>query len=105
MATVTCVYTILATGQATPAQLANAMAAANVPIPPEFFTLTGATLTSDNTAVVGASAVRTIVFGDVAPQFVAQFPVDKTSPFLGLMTLPIQAYVNARVIESLPVAA
>ena len=44
---VTCVYTINAVGQMTPTQLSVAMSAANVPIPPEFLLLTGATVTSD----------------------------------------------------------
>ena len=105
MATVTCVYTIRPYGQKTAAQLATAMAAANVPVPPEFLLLTGATTTSDVSAVVAGNAVRTIVFADVSPQFVAQFPNDVVSPFLGLMTLPINAFVNATVVESLPVAA
>jgi hypothetical protein len=105
MATVTCVYTIRPYGQRTAAQLAALMAAGNVPIPPEFLLLTGATVTSDVSAAAGGNAVRTIVFADVSAQFVAQFPVDVISPFLGLMTLPINAFVNCTCIESQPVAA
>ena len=106
--TVTCVYTINCYGQRIPGQTIQDMAAANVPIPPEFLTLTGATLVgggSDTTAVVGNTAVRTIVFVVSGAQFQAQFPVDQLSPFYGLMTLPIQAYCNQKVVESQPVGA
>jgi len=105
VATVTCVYTIIPYGQRTAAQLVVLMNAAHVPIPPEFLLLTGATVISDVSAVGIGTAVRTIIFGDVSAQFVAQFPNDKVSPFLGLMTLPINAAVNCTVVESLPVAA
>ena len=57
------------------------------------------------TEVDSLTGQRTIVFADVSPQFVAQFPNDVVSPFLGLMTLPINAFVNCTVVESLPVAA
>ena len=102
---VTCVYTINASGQMTPSQLATAMSATNVPIPPEFLALTGAVVTSDVVThpAVPPRGVRTIVFDVTSAQFHAQFPNDSASPFLGLMTLPIQAFVNARVIESAPV--
>ncbi len=102
---VTCVYTINASGQMTPAQLAAAMAAANIPIPPEFFALTGAALTSDNSVAGATSAARTVVFDITSAQFQDQLPDDPLGPFWGLMTLPIGVYVNAQVIESAPVAA
>lgn len=102
---VTCVYTINASGQMTPAQLAAAMAAADIPIPPEFFALTGAALTSDNSVAGATSAARTVVFDITSAQFQDQFPDDPLGPFWGLLTLPIGAYVNAQVIESAPVAA
>jgi hypothetical protein len=106
--TVTCVYTIRCYGQRTPAQTATDMDAANVPIPPEFFTLTGATLAgggSDTTATSGQTAARTIVFVVNTAQFEAQFPNDELSPFYGLMTGPIQAACNQKVVESQPVGA
>jgi hypothetical protein len=102
---VTCVYTINAAGQMTPAQLAAAMSAPNVPIPPDFLTLTGATVTSDNSVPGAGNAVRTVVFNITSAQFQAQFPVDAASPFLGLLTLPIGLFVNAPVVESFPLVA
>jgi len=100
---VTCKYTINAAGQMTPAQLAVAMSAANIPIPPEFYALTGATLTSDVSAAGVGLATRTIVFDITSLQFQEQFIDDSLGPFWGLMTLPIGAYVNAPVIETAPV--
>lgn len=102
---VTCIYTINASGQMTPTQLALAMAAADIPIPPEFFALTGAALTSDNSVAGATSAARTVVFDITSAQFQDQFPDDPLGPFWGLLTLPIGVYVNAQVIESAPVAA
>jgi hypothetical protein len=102
--TVTCVYTINASGQMTPTQLAAAMSAVTVPIPPEFLLLTGATITSDNTVAGATSAARTVVFNIASAQFQAQFPDDPLGPFWGLLTLPIAAFVNAPVLEALPVA-
>ena len=52
---VTCVYTINASGQLTPAQIALIMGALAVPIPAEFLALTGAAVTSDN-SVAGATS-------------------------------------------------
>ncbi|HXB28143.1 MAG TPA: hypothetical protein VNV25_25660 [Gemmatimonadaceae bacterium] len=103
--TVTCAYTINASGQMTPAQLAASMAAADIPIPVEFLELTGATVTSDTTAAGATSAARTVVFNITAAQFQSQFPDDPLGPFWGLLTLPIAEYVNAPVLEALPVAA
>jgi hypothetical protein len=100
---VTCVYTVHPYGQRTAAQLATQMAVQQVD--PGFLAFTGASITSDTSAVAGSDAVRTIVFNITSAQFQAQFPVDQVSPFLGLMTLPINAFVNANVIESLPVVA
>ena len=103
--TVTCVYTINAAGQLSPTNLAAAMAAANIPVPPEFLALTGATVTSDNSVAGFTNAVRTIVFNITSAQFQAQFPHDAASPFLGLLTLPIGLFVNAPVVESFPLVA
>lgn len=103
--TVTCVYTINCYGQRTPGQTQTDMNSTNVPVPPEFYTLTGAAIDSDTVAVSGQTAVRTIVFFVDGAQFEAQFPNDELSPFYGLMTGPIQAYCNQRVIESQPVGA
>lgn len=103
--TVTCVYTINPTGQLGAPQTAAAMSSSNVPIPPEFLALTGATVTSDTTSSAGGTASRTVVFNIASAQFQAQFPSDVVSPFRGLLTLPIGKYVNAVVVESLPVAA
>jgi hypothetical protein len=102
---VTCAYTINAAGQMTPAQLAVAMSAANIPVPPEFLLLTGAVITSDTTLAAFSSATRTVVFDITSLQFQSQFPNDSIGPFWGLLTLPIGAYVNAPVIEALPVRA
>ena len=104
-ATVTCVYTINCTGQSTPTQTEAQMSATNVVIPPEFLSLTGATVTSDTPSTAGNQAIRTIVFGVAGARFQAQFPVDQLSPFLGLMTMPIQAFCNAPVVEAQPVGA
>jgi hypothetical protein len=103
--TVTCAYTINCYGQRTPAQTAADMSSTNVPIPPEFLELTGATLVgggSDITTTSGQSATRTIVFVVNTAQFEAQFPNNEISPFLGLMVGPIQAYTNQKVIEAEP---
>jgi hypothetical protein len=102
---VTCVYKINASGQLTPAQLVTPMSAISVPIPVEFLELTGATVTSDNTVVGATSTTRTVVFNITAAQFQSQFPDDPLGPFWGLLTLPIAEYVNASVLEALPVAA
>jgi hypothetical protein len=101
-ATVTCIYTINCTGQQSAAQTATDINTTNVPVPPEFYDLTGATLNSDGTASAGNQATRTIVFNVNTAQFEAQFPVDELSPFYGLMTLPIQAFCNAPVVETQP---
>ena len=103
-ATTTCVYSINPTGQRTAAQIATAMASANVPVNADFLAMLGATITSDVSAVAGAQAVRTIVFNTSSVQFNAQFPNDAASPFLGLMTNQIAAFVNCTLVEALPVA-
>ena len=103
--TVTCVYTINCYGQRTPGQTQTDMNSTNVPVPPEFYTLTGATLGSDTTDFSGQSAIRTIVFVVSGAKFQANFPVDQLSPFYGLMAGPIQAYCNQKVVESQPVGA
>ena len=106
--TVTCVYTIQCYGQRTPKQTRTDMNSTNVPVPPEFYTLTGATLAgggSDTTTISGQSAIRTIVFVVSGAKFQANFPVDQLSPFYGLMAGPIQAYCNQKVVESQPVGA
>ena len=102
---VTCVYTINTYGQRTPAQTATDMSSTNVPVNPGFLAMVGASITSDSTTTSGQSAVRTIVFNVSALKFAQQFPVDELSPFYGLMTGPIEAYTNQKVVESLPVGA
>lgn len=102
---VTCVYSINPTGQKTAAQLVTVMQASRVPIPADFFTLTGATLTSDVSAVAGTQAVRTVVFNVTSLQFGLQFPNSAIGPFYGLLVAPIAAAVNCTVVESLPLAA
>lgn len=102
---VTCVYTINASGQLTPAQIVLIMGALAVPIPAEFLALTGAAVTSDLSVAGATSAARTVVFDITSAQFQDQFPDDPLGPFWGLLTLPIGVYVNAQVIESAPVAA
>jgi hypothetical protein len=104
-ATVTCEYTINCTGQQTSTQMETNMSATWVAIPPEFLALTGATVTSDTTNRAGNASTRTIVFAVNTARFEAQFPNDELSPFYGLMTLPIQAYCNAPVVEAQPVGA
>jgi hypothetical protein len=71
-------------------------------------TVTGATLTSDVTTLVGAMATRTIVFGINNPAFQANFPpldpnVDPASPFRGLYLQLLSASLNTKVVED-PVA-
>ena len=105
MATVTCKYKINATGTRTAAQLSVLMDAVSVPIPADFYALTGATLISDTTAVLGNQAIRTVVFGDVSAEFLQNFPSNPLDPFFGLLKGPIDAAVNCTCIESLPVAA
>jgi hypothetical protein len=103
MATVTCAYVINATGALTAAQIATL--APNVVPPPEFYTLTGATLTSNLAVAVGNVVTYTLVFADTSAQFKQQFPNSPLSPFWGLLTGPLQAYLNQPVLEQLPVAA
>ena len=106
--TVTCVYTINCVGQTNATDMATRMSKTFVPVPPEFFTLTGATFVGgggDNVGTSGNQAVRTIIFVVNTAQFEAQFPNDEISPFLGLMTAAIEAACNAPVVESQPVGA
>ena len=105
VSTVTCVYTINTYGQRTPAQTEVDMSQANVPVNADFMAMIGVSITSDTTATAGQSAVRTIVFDVAAGKFQTSFPVDQLSPFYGLMTGPIEAYTNQKVVESLPVGA
>ena len=106
--TVTCVYTINCVGQTNAADMATRMSKTFAPVPPEFFTITGATLAgggSDTTGYAGTQATRTIVFVVSGAEFTTQFPNDEISPFLGLMTAAIEAACNAPVVESQPVGA
>jgi len=104
-ATVTLVYTINATGQRTPTQLAALMDSVNVPIPPDALTLLAVSVTSDISAASGTQAVRTIVLDAASAAFLEQFPNDQESPFAGLLTDAIASYVNAPVIETYPAYA
>ena len=63
---------------------AAAMVAVDIPIPPEFFALTGAALISDNSVAGATSAARTVVFDITSAQFQGQFPDDPLGPFWGL---------------------
>lgn len=102
---VVCVYNINCTGQRTAAQTSQDMQDEWVPIPPEFLAITGAVVSTDVVSSAGNIATRTITFDVSSDQFQFQFPNDQLSPFYGLMTLPIQAYCNAPVVEAQPVGS
>jgi hypothetical protein len=63
--TITCVYTAIATGALTGAQLATRMAAAAVPVDSQLLTDYGLSVTSDTTSNVATTVTRTIVLSMV----------------------------------------
>jgi hypothetical protein len=99
---VTLLYKVNPTGTLTAAALAALMTAV-VP-PPGFFTITGTTLTSATSAVVGGVAEYSVVINCSSAAFNARFPNSPLGPFWGLLTGPLQAYLNQPVIEEAPVA-
>jgi hypothetical protein len=102
--TATLVYSVVAVGPTVPANLEAAVAAVSLAQQEaDFETVTGATLTSDTTTLVGVTVTRTIVFGITSAQFVQQFPAgtDQGAPFRGLFQQAIGGGVASPVKEVL----
>jgi hypothetical protein len=102
MSTAVLSYTVIPYGQKTAAQLAVEMDSTNVPIPPGFLLMTGTTILSDTSTVSFGNAFRQVILDTSSAQFQAQFPIDQSSPFKGLLSGPISVAVNAVSVESLP---
>jgi hypothetical protein len=98
--TATLQYTATATGPTVPANLETAMAAVELD-ESAIETVTGCTLTSDVTTLVGSVATRTIIFGINNATFQGNFPAgtDQASPFRALYGSVLSAALACPVTE------
>lgn len=99
--TATLAYSATAAGPTLPANLLTAMEAVNLD-ESEIETVTGCTLTSDTSALSGATATRTIVFAINTATFEANFPsgTDQAAPFRGLYTQAFSGALSCPIVET-----
>lgn len=98
---VTCAYTVNAAGR-TPAEVQTSMQTPAVD--PATLEVTGVTVASDVTTVVGSAVTRTIVL-NFTPTFNRRFlpTSDQRDPFWSFMTNILQAAVGSPVLAAAPV--